>query len=109
MKSEGEYGTNGNNGTDRIADISAIPSVPLFPVVPYSLLISDLKFRTAGLAFDFKSRARTRSLELDSQDGAGLESDVVAFGDEQADQASRAAAARPTTKPASRSGDDRST
>src|SRR5262245_2866162 len=98
MKSEGEYGTNGNNGTDRIADISAIPSVPLFPFVPYSLLISDLKFRTAGLAVNFISRERNRSLELDSQDGAGLESDVVAFGHQHAAKDAPSDAARQTTE-----------
>jgi hypothetical protein len=94
MKSEGEYGTVGNNGTDGTGEMAAIPFVPLFPTVPYSLLVSDLWFRTAGSTVDFKSRERDRALEFDSQNGAGLESDVVAFGHQHAAKDAGSNAAR---------------
>ena len=67
-----------------MVEIAAIPFVPLFPFVPYSLLVSDLWFRTAGSTVEIKSRERNLALEFDSQDGAGLESDVVAFGHQHA-------------------------
>src|SRR5262245_38475400 len=53
-------------------------------------------------ALDFKSRKRNLAFELNSQDRAGFEPDVVAFGHQHAAEHARPDAARETAKPAAR-------
>src|SRR5215470_2033520 len=57
-------------------------------------------------AFDSKGRERDRAFEFDSQDGAGLELDVVAFSHHHAAEHAPSDAAREPAKPGASPGRD---